>query len=320
MKALQFAQTGSLDDLELVEVAKPAPRAGEVLVELKAAGLNPSDVKNVLGRFPYTTVPRIPGRDFAGVVVEGPEALIGKTVWGSGNELGFTGDGSHAQYVVVPADGVADLPAALSLEQAASAGVPYVTAWDALERAQADAGSRVLVIGAGAVGRAAADLARWRGADVALAQRGAERAAALAKEGYQAIALDSAAPLTGQLPEHFAGRADVIFDTTGALLPEAVAALAVNGRIAIIAAPASGRVDFPALDLYRRGGTLIGVNSLLHDSRASAAMLAGIARGFATGALPPPPAPKRWPFVDALAAYRAVDAGGAGKVVFTDFS
>ena len=62
MKALQFAQTGSLDDLELVEVAKPALRAGEVLVELKAAGLNPSDVKNVLGRFPYTTVPRIAGR------------------------------------------------------------------------------------------------------------------------------------------------------------------------------------------------------------------------------------------------------------------
>lgn len=320
MKALQFAQTGSLDYLELVEVAKPAPRAGEVLVKVEAAGLNPSDVKNVLGRFPYTTVPRIPGRDFAGTVVEGPEALIGTRVWGSGKDLGFSGDGSHAQFVVVPETGVAELPTVLSLEQAASAGVPYVTAWDGLVRAQAEAGTRVLVIGAGAVGRAAADLARWRGADVVLAQRGVEKAAALAGEGYQAIALDAAAPLADQLWEFFGGLADVVFDTTGAFMAEAVSVLAPNGRLVIIAAPASGRVDFPALDLYRRGGSVIGVNSLLHDSRASAAMLAIIARGFETGALPLPPAPRKWDFADGVAAYRAVDAGGAGKIVFTALS
>ena len=77
MKALQFDKTGDLSALRYVEVPTPLPGAGEVLVQIKAAGLNPSDVKNVLGRFPYTTLPRIPGRDFAGVVVEGPQALIG---------------------------------------------------------------------------------------------------------------------------------------------------------------------------------------------------------------------------------------------------
>ena len=71
MQALQFHQTGSLEHLALVDVAKPKPAEGEVLVQIKAAGLNPSDAKNVLGIFPYTTLPRIPGRDFAGVVVEG---------------------------------------------------------------------------------------------------------------------------------------------------------------------------------------------------------------------------------------------------------
>jgi len=89
MKALQFSATGDLAALSFVDVAKPVPAAGEVLVQIKAAGLNPSDVKNVLGRFPYTTLPRIPGRDFAGVVVEGPQALVGQEVWGTGRDLGF---------------------------------------------------------------------------------------------------------------------------------------------------------------------------------------------------------------------------------------
>lgn len=90
MNALQFTDTGDLAHLRLVEVPMPVPSAGEVLVKVNAAGLNPSDVKNVLGRFPYTTMPRIPGRDFAGVVVEGPQALLGQEVWGTGRDLGFS--------------------------------------------------------------------------------------------------------------------------------------------------------------------------------------------------------------------------------------
>ena len=66
MKALQFDRTGDLAALELVDMPDPLPAADEVRVEIRAAGLNPSDVKNVLGRFPYTTLPRVPGRDFAG--------------------------------------------------------------------------------------------------------------------------------------------------------------------------------------------------------------------------------------------------------------
>src|SRR5476649_2313714 len=156
MKALQFSATGDLAALSFVDVAKPVPAAGEVLVQIKAAGLNPSDVKNVLGRFPYTTLPRIPGRDFAGVVIQGPQALVGQEVWGTGKEPGFTRDGSHAGFLTLPAKGVALKPKALSFVQAASLGVPYVTAWDALERSLVDANTWLLVIGAnGAVGSAA---------------------------------------------------------------------------------------------------------------------------------------------------------------------
>ncbi len=317
MKALQFSAIGSLDHLAVVELPKPVLKPGEMLIRVVAAGINPSDIKNVLGRFPYTTLPRVPGRDFAGVVEVGPELLVGRCVFGSGKELGFTGDGSHAQFVVVPEGGAVELPASLSAAQAAACGVPYVTAWDGIVRAKAEAGTRMLVIGGGAVGRAAADLARWRDADVVIAQRGAEKAAVLAAAGYQVVTLDCAVPFEEQLPQRFKGAADVIFDSTGAFLGGAMTALAPHGRFVVISAPPNNRVDFAARDFYRRGATLIGVNSLLHGCCASAAMLREIAPGF--GHDLPLPAVREWPFVDAIAAYRAVDQGGVGKVVLTGF-
>ena len=63
------------------------------VVRMEAASINPSDVKNVSGRMPQTTLPRIPGRDYAGVVVEGPAEWLGAPVWGTGGDVGFTRDG-----------------------------------------------------------------------------------------------------------------------------------------------------------------------------------------------------------------------------------
>src|ERR1700745_4086085 len=133
MRALKFDRTGSLDDLHIEEVPIPIPAAGDVLVEVKAAAINPSDIKNVQGKMHETTVPRIPGRDFAGVVVNGPDELLGRSVFGSGGNLGFGRDGSHAEYVAVPV--VLPLPKNLSFEQAAGIGVAYVTAWAAMVNA-----------------------------------------------------------------------------------------------------------------------------------------------------------------------------------------
>jgi NADPH:quinone reductase-like Zn-dependent oxidoreductase len=66
MRALRFEKTGSLDELSIRELPMPTPAAGEVLVRVKAAAVNPSDVKNVEGKMHETSVPRTPGRDFAG--------------------------------------------------------------------------------------------------------------------------------------------------------------------------------------------------------------------------------------------------------------
>src|SRR3954471_11767357 len=102
MRAVVIHKFGEPKDLRVEEVPTPVPGDGEVLVEVRAAAINPSDVKNVSGAMHGTTLPRVPGRDFAGVVVRGPGDTVGREVWGTGGDLGFTRDGSHAQFMVLP--------------------------------------------------------------------------------------------------------------------------------------------------------------------------------------------------------------------------
>ncbi len=316
MKALRFDRTGSLDALVLQEVPPPRPQPNEVVVEVRAAGLNPSDVKNILGRFPYTTLPRTPGRDFAGVVIDGPADLIGEEVWGTGKEFGFTHDGSHADRIAVPLDGIAPKPSRLSFAQAAACGVPYTTAWDALERSGLSPGDGFVVIGAnGAVGRAALALGRWCGAQVIGVVRRKQQAEALAAEGFETVLIEGGSDLSSAVRRYYPAGADVIFDTTGAWLGPAVTALADFGRLAVITAPSSGHSDLPLLELYRRGGSIVGVNSMLYDSATCAQMLDRFSVAFAVGLLPVPAQPREWLLSDALEAYREVEAGGAQKIV-----
>ncbi|GFM73022.1 oxidoreductase [Pseudomonas cichorii] len=316
MKALQFSRTGDLAALEFVELPKPVAGEGEVLIQVKAAGLNPSDVKNVLGRFPYTTLPRIPGRDFAGVVIEGPQALLGQEVWGTGKEPGFFRDGSHAEFLALPAQGVALKPKALSFAQAASLGVPYTTAWDALQRSLVARDTRLLVVGAnGAVGSAAMALGKILGAQVLGAVRRPEHLKKLQAAGFDGILLDASQGLASQVNETFKGGADVIFDTTGFWLPAAVSALATFGRIAIIAAPVDGHVQLPALALYRKGGSVVGINSLLYDCQACAGMLNQFGQFFDQGLLELPDGLLESPLSEGLARYAEVNEGRGEKVI-----
>ncbi|WP_341303659.1 zinc-binding alcohol dehydrogenase family protein [Pseudomonas sp. TMP25] len=316
MQALQFSTTGTLDSLQLRELPTPLPAANEVLVEVRATGLNPSDVKNVLGRFPYTTTPRIPGRDFAGVVVDGPPELLGKAVWGgTGKGFGFSRDGCHAQYVVVPTTAVAAIPESLSFAQAAMCGVPFITALDALERSQVHAGTRLLIIGAGAVAQATQALANARGATVAMATRRAEVAQALQAQGVRAFQLQAAEQLPEQARDYFQQHApEVIVDTTGYWLSAAINTVDSFGRIALIAAPVDGWVSVSALNLYRRGGSIIGVNSLLHSLDDCARMLERIGAAFAVG-MAAPSGFIELPLSAAVAAYHKVSAGSSEKIV-----
>jgi NADPH:quinone reductase len=167
MKALRLEQFGAPSMLSLQDIEMPALQPGEVLVEVHAAAINPSDVKNVAGLF-NASLPTTPGRDYAGVVVAGDAAWLGKKVWGSGAGFGMVRNGAHAQYLAVSSDWLSEMPAGLSMEQAAAVGAPYVTAWTALiDAARLQAGETVLITGAaGAVGQAATQIARWKKARV----------------------------------------------------------------------------------------------------------------------------------------------------------
>src|ERR1017187_7947319 len=125
MKSLRFTEFGPPSVLRIEEVPIPEPGEGEALVRVKAAAINPSDIGNVAGRFKKTTLPRTPGRDFAGVVVKGKQHE-GEEVWGSAPMLGIVRDGSHAEYVVVPAETLSLKPKSLSMAQAATIGIPCI--------------------------------------------------------------------------------------------------------------------------------------------------------------------------------------------------
>ena len=317
MKALRFARTGDLAFLELVERPVPQAAPGEVLIRIEASGLNQSDVSNVLGKHPYTTLPRTPGRDFAGVVIEGPAELVGKPVWGTGKEFGFTRDGSHAQFMTAPASGVAVKPEKLSFAQAASCGVPYTTAWSALERCGVAKGCKLLVIGAaGAVGTAAVSLGRWRGADIVGAVRRGQQASSLEARGIRPVLLSTDRPLADLAKRCFPDGADVIFDTTGAWLPQAIPALAHYGRIAVIVAHGEGQVTVPVRDLYRRAGSIVGVNTLLYTPSDCARMLTEIGKAFDAGELPLPGGFEERPLEKGLETYADVNRKVRGKFIF----
>lgn len=96
MRALRFRNYGKPSVLAVEETAAPWPGPNEVLVEVSAARINRADVAAVAGAFKSTT-PRTPGRDFAGVIVEGAGA--GQEVWGSGEGMGIGRDGAHAEFV-----------------------------------------------------------------------------------------------------------------------------------------------------------------------------------------------------------------------------
>ena len=305
MLALRFNQVGSLGALKLEDIPRPSPAPGQALIGVHAAGLNPSDVKNVLGRFPYTTLPRTPGRDFAGIVMEGPPELVGQRVWGTGRDLGFDHDGSHAEYLILPAKGVAVLPTGLSIADAASAGVPYTTAAEALDRLELGGQDRLLILGSGAVGMAAAALAGQRNSEPLIAVRTLENARICEKAGFAAIVAPEGKPL----PNGF----KAIFDTTGHRLPESIEALERFGKVAIIAAPPSGNVEAPVLALYRKGGSIVGVNSLLHDSVECAAMLEKI--GATLKSPLAGPGVEQVPLAEAIEAYEAVERGDRTKFV-----
>src|SRR6202042_2685679 len=233
MRAIRFEAFGDPSVLEAVEVPAPIADEATAVVRVIAASINPSDVKNVAGAMQQTTLPRIPGRDFAGVVEAGPAEWVGAAVWGTGGDTGFTRDGTHAELIAVPVESMRRKPGNLSFDQAASVGVNYMAAWCGIEAAGLKAGETVLLIGAGGgVGGAAAQIARRLGARVI----GADRHMPRADAPIHAIAdklIVGSEDLPGDIRAATGGKgADVVFDLVGGVMfRNAVNSLAQRGRL-----------------------------------------------------------------------------------------
>src|SRR6201984_3175589 len=292
MRALKFYQTGSLDDLRIEEVPLPTPGPGEVLVQVKAAAVNPSDIKNVQGKMHETTVPRIPGRDFAGTIVKGPADVLGQSVFGSGGNLGFGRDGSHAEFVAIPVTALIPLPRNLSFEQAAGIGVAYITAWAALvNAAKIQAGETVLILGTtGAVGSAAARIAHKVGTRVIGTVRKASDippASFVPVNDWIDLQTTDLGPGTRKLTD---GRgADVVFDLVGGVMFEkCLAALAWRGRQVANSASPEPRVSFNLVDFYHNESRLLGVDLLKLSFEETAEILRRLTTGIEAGTFPPP--------------------------------
>jgi NADPH:quinone reductase len=315
MRALRFRQTGTIDALKLEDVDDPLPGEGELLIRVRAASINPSDFKNVLGKMSQTTLPRVPGRDFAGVVEAGPEEWLGQEVFGTGDGLGFTRDGTHAQYVVVPEGAVLTRPAFLPPEQAAAIGVGFLTAWAGVATtARLREGETLLVTGVtGVVGGAAAQVGKARGAMVLGTFRGKPRSDAHPCFVDTWINIDEAS-VPASVMEATAGHgADVVFDVVGGPLFEpCLESLAHGGRYVVIASAESPRVSFDLVDFYRREGRLFGLDTLSLSFEESRDILRSLLPGIAQRKLVPPPVQKV-SLLEAPEAYRAL-AGGRGAL------
>lgn len=317
MKAIQFRSFGTPSVLEYLDLQTPRAAAGHAVVRVRAASVNPSDVKNLSGHFSHTVPPRIPGRDFSGLVVEGPAEWIGAEVWGTGGDIGFTHDGTHAEFLQIPITALSRKPANLSHAEAASVGVNFVVAWlGAVEYGRVSAGETVAVIGAsGGVGGAVTQIAKARGARVIAVDRHeppADSPAGRLIDHYVPISDDAAL----RVRELATKGVDLVYDAVGGVTFELALSLARRrGRVIEISATGKRRVEFDLIDFYHNETQLFGADSAKLGVAESAPFMDALRVEFERGAFEPPVIAQRFTLANAKAAYEAVQAGTRGRVV-----
>jgi NADPH:quinone reductase len=287
----------------------PEPGPGEVLVEVHAAAVNPLDVANALGLL-GTPLPKIPGVDFAGVVVSDGDH-VGQEVWGSGPALGMALDGNrpgtHARFVAMPETWLSRKPERLTMAEAAAVGRSHWAAWETLiNMMEITPGETILITGgAGLVGQAAADIARWRGADAIIAGR-------RKPDGVEQFIDTSSSDIREAVLELTDGRgADLALDTVGGELFEpALRSLRYDGRMVGL----HGGADPIQLDLneiYNRQLHVTGLATVFYDGAHVARIFDQFRALFDHGLLAPP-AVKTWPLENSAEAYQTVLDGSAG--------
>lgn len=326
MQALQVVKHATqIEALQLAvsELPTPRPSPGDCLVKVVASGVNPSDALAAMGYFQGAQCPRIPGRDFSGVVVEGPRSWKGRAVWGSGGAAGIEFDGTQRAYLSLPTSGLALTPPGMDLVTAGAQCLPYLTAYYSLvKRAHLQPGETVLVVGAlGQVGSAAMSIAAWKNCQAIALVRGQSELNEAQQRGW--LAVDSQAEDLAQalLAINQGQPFSVILNSIGNLAwGSFINVLAAFGRIVTIAAREQQReATINLFDLYRANQTIIGVNTLPFSYQQNALWLSELSDGFANHQLIPLTVNSAdcYRFIDATLAYQRVAHGTSSRIVLT---
>ena len=327
MRAVVISRPGDPEVLELRELPAPTPAAEEVLVRVRAAGLNRADLLQRQGRYPAPPgVPAdIPGLEFAGEVAQlGPGAAL----WQVGQRVfGLVAGGAHAEFLVTHQQTLAEIPSDLDWTSAAAVPEVFITAHDAMiKQAGLRAGETVLIhaVGSG-VGLAALQLARAWGAIPFGTARTADkidRARTLGLEDGVVLA-GSFDPLSPAVERWTSGRGvDVALDLVGGpYVSASVDVLAMKGRLMLIASSAGRRADFDlGRALSRRltlRGTVLRARPLDEKIAVTRAFVDEVVPLFAQGKLHAN-IDSVFPFTDARAAHHRLESNQTfGKVVLT---
>ena len=282
-----------VDALVWKELPTPVPRAGEVLVEIKAASLNFPDLLIVQNKYQFKPpLPFVPGSEFSGIVQELGE---GVTHLKPGQRVAcLSGTGGFGTHAVVPAQACVLLPDGFAMVDAAAFIMTYATSHHALvDRAQLKAGETVLVLGAaGGVGTAAIQIAKACGARVIAAASTDDKCALCRQLGADATVNYQTTDLREALKALTAGTGpDVVYDPVGGDLAEpAFRAIAWRGRYLVVGFAAGPSPALPLNLMLLKGASVVGVfwgDFAKREPQANAAMMHELANWYLQGKIKP---------------------------------
>ena len=323
MRAWIIEGFDGIDKARLTEVADPVPEAGEVLLQVTYAALNPADRYLAEGQYPARPpLPHILGRDGSGVIAGLGPGVQGHTIGQKRailrGEVGVTRWGTFAELVATPAESLIEVPEGWTDEQAGGAPLVYITAFQALTQWEdLPAQAVVLISGAsGGVGVASAQLGIAMGYTVIGLSRDPEKHATLKSLGM-ALALDPSDPGWRKALAEFLGKrkVDLAIDSVGgALFPQLIATLGDRGRVSVVGRLAGEVPQFNTATLFFRrlriGGVAVGAYTNQESRHAWEASLDLLNK---TGARPI--IDHVFPFEQLPAAFARLARGPMGKVL-----
>jgi NADPH:quinone reductase len=319
MKAIRVHEFGGPEVLRLEEIPNPTAAPGQVVVHVKAAGVNPVDTYIRTGTYVFKpSLPYTPGMDAAGVVEAVGQGVTrvreGDRVYAAG-----TLTGSYAEKIVCSEAQAYPLPQKVTFPQGAGVNIPYATAYRALfQIGQARPAETVFVHGAsGGVGTAALQWARAAGLKV-IGTAGTPKGRELAlREGAHHVLDHRAADYLEQLRSLTGGRGvDIILEMLANVnLGKDLPLLAPRGRVVVVGS--RGPVEINARDIMGRDGSIRAMSLLVAPAEELASVHAAIYAGLENGTLRPVVG-QELPLAEAARAHKAVmEPGAHGKIVLT---